>query len=404
MLSAVLNNIKPVDDIWRPVNQFKEEIADELKKHNITATPQVGGSIAKDTWLRGDFDCDMFIRFDRAYKDQDISDLLETALKPFGSDRVHGSRDYFQVQRNNIKFEIIPVIAIERPEDALNVTDVSPLHVEWVKKHGMCDEIRLTKAFCKANRVYGAESYIGGFSGHVLDIITIHYGGFMKLLRASKSWKDGQLIDINDAWKNDVSKLNKSKIGPLIVIDPIQPDRNAAAALTKEKIEGFISAAKDFLQEPSTDFFVKEEFSTKKISETYHRKDCIFIEADPVEGKKDIIGAKLMKSFEYIKTQLSLNNFKTIDSGWDWEEGKKATFWLIFEDTPLPKIMEKSGPPIKNQKDADRFREKHKETYIRDDKLYTTIETRYRKPIDLIKILLMDEYIKERTSSASLSN
>ena len=46
-------------------------------------------------------------------------------------------------------------------------------------------------------------------------------------------------------------ELNKSKQqGPLIVIDPVQKDRNAAAALNHEKFEIIKKTAKQFLKKP----------------------------------------------------------------------------------------------------------------------------------------------------------
>jgi len=71
---------------------------------------------------------------------KELSDLLEKKLKSaFKSkkiSRLHGSRDYFQIKENDFTTEIIPILDIKKAEQAEKITDVSPLHAEWVNKKG----------------------------------------------------------------------------------------------------------------------------------------------------------------------------------------------------------------------------------------------------------------------------
>src|SRR3989339_724440 len=127
-LKDVLAAIKPVEGIWAKVDLFVDAVQQQLIKNHLRAVVQVGGSVAKDTYLKGDFDCDLFIKFDYSYEDDDISTLLESAIAGFNPVRLHGSRDYFQIQRDDVKFEIVPVLEIDDPKKARNVTDASPLH------------------------------------------------------------------------------------------------------------------------------------------------------------------------------------------------------------------------------------------------------------------------------------
>ena len=251
-LKKVISKIKPKESsIKKEIDETVKIINSELKKNKIKAAASVGGSFAKDTHLADDHDCDIFVRFDFKYKDTNLSDLLQKCLRKFKPERVHGSRDYFLFS-NNLNFEVVPVLNISKPDRAVNVTDVSPLHVAWTKKHKKSDEIRLAKTFCKANSIYGAESYIKGFSGHVLDILTIKYGSFVNLLKASQKWKDKTVIDVEKHYKNAedaMFKINVSKTqSPLVVVDPIQPERNAAAALGYDAFNLFVKKAKEFLK------------------------------------------------------------------------------------------------------------------------------------------------------------
>ncbi|HME87192.1 MAG TPA: nucleotidyltransferase domain-containing protein, partial [Candidatus Nanoarchaeia archaeon] len=106
-------------------NTFKDElqfvvqtIEKELKKNKIKADVVIGGSFAKDTYLDGDHDCDIFVRFDYSYKEKNISDLLQKALKPFKASRIHGSRDYFQFSKS-LNYEIVPVLKITKASQAV---------------------------------------------------------------------------------------------------------------------------------------------------------------------------------------------------------------------------------------------------------------------------------------------
>jgi tRNA nucleotidyltransferase (CCA-adding enzyme) len=399
VLKEVLREIKPKKgELKKEVNSMISKINKSLRN----AKAVVGGSFAKDTFLRGDHDCDIFVKFNYKYKDEDISKLLGKALKKFKPTTIPGSRNYYQI-KNEINYEIVPVLDIKNPKKAVNVTDASPLHSAWVKKSKKSDEIRLAKAFCKAASVYGAESYIKGFSGHVLDILTINYGSFLKLLRAAVKWKQKQVIDVMKYHKNALMELNKSKLqSPIIVIDPIQPERNAAAALSYEKYEKFRTAAKNFLKNPSKSFFIKHKLTIDEIKKKAKGKELIIADVKALKGKEDIVGAKLLKSFEYLKRNLIKNEFKLINSGWAWNKKAKAIFWFILDKKILPETVIRAGPPLSNKKHAANFKKKHKKTFTKGKKLYAKVKRGYRKPKDLIKYLIKGNYIKERTKNVAV--
>ena len=177
MLKDVLEDIKPIEKD-KEIELFLKRLGKIVKENSIKAEVFAGGSIAKGTFLKNDHDVDVFVKFDLKYSGKDISKILGKILKPLNPKLVHGSRDYFSVE-DNLIFEIIPVLNITKSEQAENIMDMSPLHVDWVIKNSnvkLRNEIRLAKQFCKSINVYGAESYIKGFSGHVLDILVIYYG------------------------------------------------------------------------------------------------------------------------------------------------------------------------------------------------------------------------------------
>lgn len=418
-MELILNNIKdqivPAShEIDPKVDLFLKKLNSIIKSNNIFAKAVIGGSYAKNTFLKNDHDVDIFVKFNLKYKNEDISNLLENILRELGSsslEKVHGSRDYFQLKHSNFQIEIVPVLNISSPEQAVNVTDVSPLHVDWVNNKcknnlELKNDIRLAKKFCKAQKVYGAESYIQGISGHVLDILIIHYNGFINLINEVSKWDNISLnnpiiIDPEKRLKS-IKDFNKSKISPLIVIDPIQHDRNAAAALGVKKLKKLVTSADKFLNNPTELFFfeksIKEEIIEKQKNLVNDQK-LIIVEFIPLKGKKDIIGSKVKKVFDFIK--LNLNEFNIIDSNWEFKEN---IMYFILEKGILPDHYIRQGPPLKQKIHANSFKKKNKQFYEEKGVLYAKIKRDYINPKSLLLNLFNDEYIKSRIKQIKIKN
>jgi len=409
LLKQVINELRPKKIVFNKCTAVLDTINSEIKKNKIKARAVLGGSIAKGTFLRYDYDCDIFVKFNLSYKKKDMSGLLEKILKIFPkAEKIHGSRDYFNFKFNQINFEAVPVLDIKKPEQAVNITDCSPLHVNWVKNNlkknpKLADEIRLAKAFCKSCNVYGAESYIKGFSGHALDILVIYYKGFMPLLKNALEWKEQEVIDFNNYYKgNALEKLNKSKLGPLIVIDPIQPERNAAAVLSREKFLLFKKFAADFLKKPLKKFFEKKEITINELKDKSRNKKLVLLDIKAFDGKEDVVGSKLLKAFNYINKNLVSNGFTVYDKGWKWDKKEKALFWFILRHEILPESFKRIGPPIRNKENVKRFMKKHRKTFTQGRIIYAMIKREFRKPENLINFLKKDKYLKERAKKIEI--
>ena len=359
-LSEMLSKITPARRELKPVQQFLQELNTQLTKNNLNAKAVLGGSFAKGVWLEKDYDVDIFVQFKK--NSDNLSDELEKILKKWTPERVHGSRDYFRIHNNGYTYEIVPVLSIQKATDAVNVTDASPLHVQWMLKRGKKyqGDIRLAKTFCKAQKVYGAESYIGGFSGHVLDILVIHYKGFHNLLKAATKWKEKTLIDTEKQYKEKATRyMNTSKTeGPLIIVDPIDKTRNASAAVGRESFRKFIQASKTFLKTPSTEYFERK---------TILPKNVLVITTEIIEGKHDIVGATYKKIYESL--QQKLEPFIVQDSDWEWTPGTKPTFWYKTEKKNV-ETVERKGPPITMKNAVEEFKKAHKKTITKKGTLY----------------------------------
>lgn len=427
IIEKVKRSIKPDSKVIVETDKTVSKLNLTLKDLKINAKCVKGGSIAKDTFLKNDHDVDLFVRFALTYRGKNISDILEESLrKSFPKiiiNKIHGSRDYFQFKIKNLDYEVIPVLSIHASnyQNAENITDLSPEHVSWVEKYTKINpqlngEIRLAKQFLKSAKVYGAESYINGFSGHIVDILIIHYGSFLSMIKKFSDIKEVTIknpiiIDHENNMKNPIKELNPSKLSPLIIIDPIQKDRNAAAALNEEKLSMFSIACKQFLQAPSKEFFEIKKFdldaeieiSVKELKRSFEKLKIILIDLEPHLNSKDIMGTKILKVYEDLKNQLSLSEFNALKDGWDFNfEKKSAVIYFIFENKRLSEAVEQTGPPLSSRIDVENFRKKHEKTFIKGNRLFSMIKRKYCLPEELLRKLFTEEFIRSRAKKIGI--
>ncbi|HLC85399.1 MAG TPA: nucleotidyltransferase domain-containing protein [Candidatus Nanoarchaeia archaeon] len=396
VLKEVLGSLKPQGPS-KEITATLKKVNDLIEGANLKAKAVIGGSYAKGTNLPGDHDVDIFVKFSMAYVEQDLSALLGKVMIPFKPLRVHGSRDYFQLKQAGVSYEFIPVLDIKSTNQVQNVTDCSTLHTSWFLKKGkgLQDQVRLAKLFCKAQGVYGAESHIRGFSGHVLDILIVYYGGFEKLLKAVQKWKVKTVIDQGNVHKGKaLFNLNKSKtLGPLVVIDPIQRDRNASSGVSEEKFHRLIDAAKAFSKKPSSAFFVPEELDLDILKKKFPA--LLIVKLKPHEGKDDVVGSKVLKVFEELRA--SLKDFSPIESGWEFED--PSILWYGLARTRRDSEILISGPPIDIVQHAEAFKKAHKGAFVKDGRLFAKEKRELIDALDVAKVALKHPHLKEKMVS-----
>lgn len=322
----------------------------------------VGGSLAKGTVVHKGAsskddsgepqDIDIFVVFDFSEDILKLEGILKKLKLPGVLKRVHGSRDYFQVDcaqldslghqtGQGVLLEVIPVVKNKDPELAENVTDVSLRHVKYVageikKNVGLGDDIRLAKAFCYANRVYGAESYIKGLSGYALEVLVIHYGSFVKFL---KNVGKRRVVDSLKYFKNEAEvlrELNASKlVGPLVVVDPTYKYRNVTAGLGEETFERFRGIARAFLKNPSLDFFEMRKIDVAWLKDFAEKRGVRFVELDLKTDRQegDIAGTKMKKLLDFFVRELARKGQKVLRKEFDYSgSGQKAKGYLVIEE------------------------------------------------------------------------
>ena len=403
--SAIIMDSEESEQLSGVMREFEEKVTAELAKQGVVANLFVGGSVGKGTCLPGIHDVDYFMRFDlKKYGEENISEVCESVLLGIFKDvlRLKGSRDYFRVKINDYEIEIIPVLYIKRINQAQNLTDQSPFHVNWIKKNvkarkNLNFDMRLAKQFFRASGVYGAESWIGGFSGHVTEILVVYYGGFEKLLKAVLKWKDKTIIDVEKAYEGmDVLDiLDDAKIvGPLVVVDPVDKERNAAAALGLEKFELLQSKIESFLKKPHKKFFDEIEITVDDIKKMGKRNRVLIWKAPPEDEKMDVSGAKMVKYAEHISRMFKDEEFVVLDSGMYWNKHDDGLVWVIVDKKDLSKNQIIKGPQtfgMQNHIMAFRKKYARRKNWREGYHYYAEIPRKYTKIDQILRLVKKDE-------------
>lgn len=368
-------------ELYQATEEFIKKIKERIASEKLKADVFLGGSVAKRTIIKkNEYDVDIFVRFDKKTKEDEINKLIEK-LKVVGelhADLVKGSRNYLRFKtKGKTVFEVVPIIKIKDPKEARNVTDLSVFHVEYIencvkKNKKLADEIKLAKAFAYGSGYYGAESYINGFSGYALELLVCYYKSFMNFVKKMAKIKGKEVIDPKKHYKNKkavLTNLNEAKLSsPIILIDPTFKERNALAALSSETFMKFQEYCRKFISKPDEKFFKKKVVDEFKLKELAKKKGFDFVKFKVFTNKQqgDIAGSKLLKFFRYFTSKLK-RYFDVMAEEFEYSGKDFATYFFVLKKKTELLII---GPPIDKKENAEKFRQEHKQSYVENNRLY----------------------------------
>ena len=379
----VLRSIVPTREDKELLNAVSEKarslISKFLEEVSIDAFITIEGSYAKDTWLRGDVDLDLFILLPRDnclnIIEQGLIDRLEEWLREKGYivQRRYAQHPYLRVFLDNVWVEVVPGCRVDDPSRPLTPVDRTPFHRRYVLSHTTPEqrnEIRLLKSFLKGIEVYGAEIAVQGFSGYLAELLVIKYGCFRDLLlEASENWRPRLVITLNKVEKEHIEKLRKIyQDAPLIVVDPVDPGRNVAAALSYKSFATFILAARLYLEKPSIKFFHvgRGEYLIQSPGEIVARTTdrienivLVTLSSDEPEPPDNFWGIA-RRVARLVKRVLEINDFRVLDHGvYVNRDGTRALIALELEKRIISRYKLHYGPPTWNKENTSKFLEKH---------------------------------------------
>ncbi len=386
--NQVLKRITPTKKerkkLFETIHVLVELISKELKKRHIHAKVEIVGSTAKDTFLKNNLDIDAFIIFPKTtsrqqLKKQGILVGKKILKKP---EECYAEHPYIRGYYNGYKTEIVPCYQIGSATQKLSAVDRTPLHTRYIQQHlqeQQKQEVRLLKQFFKGIGCYGAEAEIEGFSGYLCEILILKYNTFWNFVTHAQKWKYGEYLTLT-------GENSRQFDTPLIFIDPVDPTRNVASAVSHEKFDICKKACQAYLQKPALTFFYPRKikpWSKQHINKKIKRKKYIGIQFPKPQIISENLFPQLRKAIRAITDLCERYDFHIQDS--TFFVGTK-TVYLIFElqQEKLTKSIIHEGPPLHLTKHVDDFIKKWENNpytmsklLIQNNKIYVKIKRNY---------------------------
>lgn len=424
----ILNDLRPNQEEIDATNKTTDKVIDFInelcKEEGIDAKAMAVGSVAKNTWLRGKSDIDIFIHFPTT---TEMDYLKETGmyLAYKTNDALNGnasehyaSHPYLTCNIDGFEVDIVPCYEIQEGESIISAVDRTILHTKYIQKHlnGREDEVLLLKKFMDVIGTYGSEFKTGGFAGYLCELLILKYNTFENTLRAAQNWKFHTTIDLeNFGTAND--KIFRED--PLVFIDPTDKNRNVGAALRIERFVDFIVASRNFLNivddsvlddderyEKIKEFFKplqKEHLSNKSNEEIAEyivdsfkdRETQTLVIKFPIpEMSADALHPQLLKTIDSICEKLENEEFSVFKHAYWTDEEQYVIFTIELNVFKQGKYYIHEGPKVWPKKACENFKAKWKDAlYPLDEHMVLTRERQFKTAKEFITHLLNLENI-----------
>ncbi|MDU9376002.1 hypothetical protein McpSp1_05880 [Methanocorpusculaceae archaeon Sp1] len=389
----VLDRVLPTD--------AERSAAQEMGNKLIAAVYEVAGvpammtgSVARGTWVRGDKDIDIFMLFPPEISREELQEkglaAAYAVVEKFSgtAEEKYAEHPYLNAVIEGFDVDLVPCYHVSSTAEMQCAVDRTPFHTRYLlpKIGNLREDVLLLKQFAKGGGVYGSDHMTGGFSGYLCELLVLAYGGFSEFMQAASEFRYGEVVDIEKYYAD--TKIARGKFSePLIVIDPTDKDRNVAAALTPTRFAEFMELARDYCASPSPQYFVADpptQMGMNEFAATLQKRGtamlAVRMKTPPYVA--DTVVPQLRKTMESMKAMLVAEDFQIhraeVSMG---AENSLILFELLI--ARLPEIVVRSGPPVWNHENADRFVEKYlmqeqfAGPWIEEDRYYTEVLRKY---------------------------
>jgi tRNA nucleotidyltransferase (CCA-adding enzyme) len=345
----VLERIRPsaeeAERIISVAERLKKKIRSSLEGYGQDIKVMLVGSVAKGTFL-SDPDLDVFLMFPESVpRDEVVRIGLAVGEEVVHGEKMYAEHPYICGTFGGLEADIVPCYAIKDPMKLMSAVDRTPFHTEYVisrTDERLRDEIRLLKMFMIGIGAYGAEPNTRGFSGYLCETLTIHYGGFLDVIRAAAEWKEGVTITLE--------KKGPAMLGPMVLHDPVDPRRNVASAVHIDTFATFIAACKSYIESPSERFFFPVERTPLTEQELRGRSNArvsrlVTVMFDRPDINTDNLHSQIWKTRYAITRKLDSYDFNVLRAVHDMTRTKIIIVFELERDM-LSKTFKHIGPPV----------------------------------------------------------
>ncbi|MGE5832556.1 MAG: CCA tRNA nucleotidyltransferase, partial [Methanomicrobiales archaeon] len=359
------------------------------------AKGMVVGSVARDTWLSGDRDLDVFLLFPPELSREELEatglDLARKIARRFaGSFREkYAEHPYVNATIDGLDVDLVPCYEVVSAAKIQSAVDRTPFHTRYIaeKIAPFRDDVLLAKQFAKACGVYGSDQMTEGFSGYLFELLVLHYGGFTPLLEAAAAWKPGTCIDLE-------GHACKAFEEPLRVVDPVDPARNVAAALSGTRMFEFVEYSRGYLESPSPDFFfppgsggMDREGFARVLARRGTYLYALTCATPPLIP--DIVVPQLRRSLASVRGLLVRHGFPVLQDDCAMGEDRSILVLELLVDR-LPSVTRHMGPPLWDRANAGKFADKYwgnpfSGPFIRDGRYHVDLDREFTSAGDLLR-------------------
>jgi len=373
VIEAVRDRVEPDvaerEAMQTAIGTLTDRVKDAIADLPVDAEVQLAGSTARDTWLAGDRDIDIFVAFSPDIARDELESYGLTvghAVLPDGREEF-AEHPYVVGEHDGFAVDIVPCYAVKDATAIQSAVDRTPFHTAYIRDRitpELASDIRVCKQFLTGIGIYGSDLHTQGFSGYLTELLVVEYGGFRPLVEAAADWHPPVELDPE-------SHGTVSFDDSLTVIDPTDPERNVAAVLSAENLARFQHYARDLLSVPRVELFAYPEpepltESAVRAGFTSRGTTPIAIMFETPAIVDDQLWPQLERSRSGVADELDRRGFSVFRSAAFVSEPEESeTSALLFElsAAELPALERHAGPPVHVREHAESFYE----AYVDDE-------------------------------------
>ena len=314
--------------------------------------------------MSGEADLDIFASFpptmDRQEWTEKVLPAIRRGIDAKTVDR-YAEHPYLEFHIEDIRVNVVPCYSVEKGQWK-SATDRTPYHTEYMTEHltpEMRLDARVLKRFVKGIRSYGAEIRVGGFSGMLVETLVLYYRSFLETLAQSSKWNPIIFLDLEKPADRQDSRVREFS-SPLVVIDPVDPNRNLAASVRDDKLWGFVAASRELQRNPGTWYFfppnpirrTKTQFA--KLLKRQGR-DIVAISFEHARIVPDVLWGQLLKMEKSLTELMTRQDFHPIRSTVWSDEARFSAILVELDSSTLTEVQMRQGPPVSKMDDSQGF-------------------------------------------------
>ncbi|WP_302081860.1 CCA tRNA nucleotidyltransferase [Salinibaculum rarum] len=319
------------------------------------------GSTARQTWIAGDRDIDLFVSFPPELDREQLEEYgldVGHAVLPNGHEE-YAEHPYVVGEYDGYEVDCVPCYAVEDATQIQSAVDRTPFHTRYLDDRltaDLADDVRVCKQFFKGIGVYGSDLRTRGFSGFLTELLVLEYGGFRKLIEAVADWHPPVEFDPEDHGE-------ESFPDPLVVIDPTDPERNVAAVLSEGNVARLQHFARELLAAPDEALFehtdpapLDADGVRTVVADRKTTPLALHFEAPDLVD--DQLWPQLEKSRTGIASELDRRGFDVFRSA-AFATGETAVLLFELAVAERPAVERHDGPPVHVREHATGFFEQY---------------------------------------------